>query len=1652
MAHTFARTISVIFLLLISLCTFTASAQDQVYTIGFGSTRENAPNLYVTDTTGSPSQLLLGGFALMSWSPDGTQFAYAAADGLVIANADGSNSQKIAANNPGVSLILVKWSPSGKQIAYFASNLDLYVINTDGSNPHAVATNHSTPDFDWSPDGTEIAYISKIREITIIQADGSSPRTIDMPFDEFYGVSWSHDNRLLFSARIPDNNESPATDYDLYAIGTDGNSPEQLTYDETDEMYGVWSPDNTSIVYKCGPVIRYPGKPIYDLCITDLISGNTQQLTTGDNIVSISWRPVPGKVTPAGSQAIIITSTPAPTPTADPNPLDVLQPNTDKTVSELLIYGDIVHATYDPLANNVSPWQFEGKKDDTITIELQGEHINFELIVRGEVMLSEGDDRQQTLNYFLPEDSTYQIYLGRTDYDTDPREYTLSITKTPSPLDALFANKEDYTKASTITAHSVIPNQTPVITSENAHQLSILTQYGGATLASYDAKGAWSPDGSWIAYSSDNGVVVVQPNALNDFRILKELSGKINDLSFSPDSKMLVAGGENPTLHVWDITTGTEKWQATGASAHIQGVAFSSDGKIIATTGDDNAVYLWDAQTGEKIKTLVTSDWTDPFNKVVFNRDNRYVAGVQTVSDLIGDRIVVWDAASGQIVNILQSSPDVQSNGSVINSIAFNKTDDNLAISARAMFFDGGDSDRGIIGIWNPESNSKVNRLRIIDTEDSQVQIDFNTASVNWMSDGQTLLISDFGHISFLRADLTNPLKRWSFAEEDGRTFDRVYAVSPDGGTLFGSKTDAQTGSTGIALYDSVTGNILSSQSIGLGEQKHVEFSPDGSLLAFNDNNGVRVVNLSTGASNKYTWDHGGRATDFDFSADNNRLAVNIIDNNDFNVLVFDVTTSKVLLTALDDLIANGFATFSIEMTADGNRVLVAGESGEAHWYDVNTGFPIALPRVNGVTVLLSPDEQTIIGAGTNQGGLVVFDAKTGNELAQNRDVENYHVQFSSDGKLLFGQGGAIYDATTAKQLKSPFTDLGDRMAPAPSGQVVAAVSSSSDQVLRVYDLTAQKDLTGPILQNAMEVAFSSDGRLLAVMRSDNVVLMAVSSSSVSSAASNVKPEVSFWRGDCILSTSSQAGDRLQDLLTANTGLCGGEIHWSPDASKFTIRDTIFSADGKLLLQIPFEGRPGSELSWSPDSKNVVYQQISDHGIVVTSAESYQPRVITSTNRDIAYISPNWSPVSNQIVIQANNLNNSDIVIINPDGGGLRFITNTPDNTESMPRWSPDASQIAFFESDTYPTEASQTKIDLINPDGTNRHVLKVYDSSNFIPNSLEWSPNGKHLLIGAFLNTKFVILVIDIASDETKTLADDLSSIITPTWSADSTYIAYSTFYTSQTTYLVNINDASKTKFAIDNVESLSFIPNRTSVITQASAPVTTSVTEIAATATLEIPSNSFATPSILTGQENLPVPSPTPVEIQSTDAEVNVNGGANLSCVDTLTSRLQIGQQGRVSDSTSNRIRKGSGAGFDEIGKIPPGGTFDVLDGPECADGYAWWKVNYNGLIGWTAEAAPDRYWLEPIDGAPGATNTSNDATNTFTCSVLANDGEANLRNGPGTNNAKVGTLSAGSSMEVIKQYQNTSGFVWYKLVNGYWVREDAIQLQGNCSGIPN
>jgi uncharacterized protein YraI len=78
----------------------------------------------------------------------------------------------------------------------------------------------------------------------------------------------------------------------------------------------------------------------------------------------------------------------------------------------------------------------------------------------------------------------------------------------------------------------------------------------------------------------------------------------------------------------------------------------------------------------------------------------------------------------------------------------------------------------------------------------------------------------------------------------------------------------------------------------------------------------------------------------------------------------------------------------------------------------------------------------------------------------------------------------------------------------------------------------------------------------------------------------------------------------------------------------------------------------------------------------------------------------------------------------------------------------------------------------------------------------------------------------------------------------------------------------------------------------------------------------------------------------------------------------QLRVGIEAQVAPGTPNSLRAQPSTSSERIGSIPAGGRFAIIGGPRCGNGFTFWQVNYNNIIGWTAEGTDDDYYLVPYE----------------------------------------------------------------------------------------
>jgi RNA polymerase sigma factor (sigma-70 family) len=107
---------------------------------------------------------------------------------------------------------------------------------------------------------------------------------------------------------------------------------------------------------------------------------------------------------------------------------------------------------------------------------------------------------------------------------------------------------------------------------------------------------ALSPDGKWVAYSTQDGTLAVfEGETGHEVHRLRNLPSGARSFAFSPDGRTLAWGGwSDPMVHLLELASGKERHVLTGHRGAVRLLTFSADGKALVSGSDDTTGLVWD--------------------------------------------------------------------------------------------------------------------------------------------------------------------------------------------------------------------------------------------------------------------------------------------------------------------------------------------------------------------------------------------------------------------------------------------------------------------------------------------------------------------------------------------------------------------------------------------------------------------------------------------------------------------------------------------------------------------------------------------------------------------------------------------------------------------------------------------------------------------------------------------------------------------------------------------------------------------------------------------------------------------------------------------------------------------------------------------------
>ncbi len=496
---------------------------------------------------------------------------------------------------------------------------------------------------------------------------------------------------------------------------------------------------------------------------------------------------------------------------------------------------------------------------------------------------------------------------------------------------------------------------------------------------------AFSPDGNHLATGSGSLSCAAAPSGKEDIQTWDLKTGvllrawpsgqrRVVSMAYSPDreGKLLVTGGDDTTIKIWNAVTGKEESCLRGHTGIILGVAFNPDGRSLASASMDGTVRVWDAHSGQAGRLL--HGHTDSVYGVAWSPAGGRLATA-------GDNVVkVWDAASGREVRTLRGHPIV------VLSVAFSPDGRLLASS---------DAD-GAIKLWAATADNEVVSLcgqanyipRLAFSPDGKrLAAAANPAVQVWDVATERLVLELKGHTQQVQG----------------------IAFSPDGRRLVSVSSDADQGKDVLLpgemkVWDAVSGQEIMCLRGGAALALGVAYSPDGRLLATaGRDHAVRIWDAGTGEEVRaFEGVAPGWVRDVAFSPDGRRLAACAGPA----VHVWDLATGQEAAP----FEGHTGAVQRLAFSPDGLWLATAGEDDTARIWSIATGREqwILRGHQDGIRgVAFSPNSRRLATA-SMMDRVKVWDLLTGQEtLTLGRRGDNsFDVAFSPDGRQLAVAGG----------------------------------------------------------------------------------------------------------------------------------------------------------------------------------------------------------------------------------------------------------------------------------------------------------------------------------------------------------------------------------------------------------------------------------------------------------------------------------------------------------------------------------------------------------------------------------------------------------------------------------------------------------------------
>ena len=497
---------------------------------------------------------------------------------------------------------------------------------------------------------------------------------------------------------------------------------------------------------------------------------------------------------------------------------------------------------------------------------------------------------------------------------------------------------------------------------------------------------SFSPDGRYALAGGQNRLVYLVDIETKELTPLRAHQDQVSQVAFFPQGDRMVSGSWDGEIVFWNFKDKSVQHRFKTTPRTVQNLTVTPDGKTLLAAGIDGHVRLWSTSSYKQIGELIHGDGSV---RIAVSHDGQFVASAG------GDgQVVLWRLADGSRMHVWKAHTRP------ITSVAFNPGGDRIVtgsddLSARVWEVAGGKqlyeltghhgtvraaafsrdgatlvtaSRNGGLRVHNAETGAL---LRTFDYQDGSIHLAYHP-------DGDRVMVTGLGQLMLWRVGHDGSRQRR--AHRKG-----IYgvAVSPDGKTVATGSYDHD-----VMLWDTKSGTPLR-RLVGHRDTVHtIAYSSDGKLLYSCAGDGnvlawdveLNTVRRAFRSSNAVLYA-------LAVSPDGSRVAAG---GDDRKVYVWDAESGLLL----HELPVRGGRVHGLSFSADGNTLASASLTTDVSLWNVNTGTLLRTlesdPFSSMYSVAMAAD--TVYGAAGST--LWAWDKKTwtARVIASNHSARFYHV------------------------------------------------------------------------------------------------------------------------------------------------------------------------------------------------------------------------------------------------------------------------------------------------------------------------------------------------------------------------------------------------------------------------------------------------------------------------------------------------------------------------------------------------------------------------------------------------------------------------------------------------------------------------------------